>query len=474
MNVRYIAITDIYRNEEKPWAEIDDIQSLLRLLLYSNEIEMEGLIASTSCFYKKGAQQKDLDVILDIIDAYEQVKPNLDIHASGYPTAEYLRSISCVGIPEFGKRPGKGFAGEKYYNNPGVNRIIEAVDNDDDRPLWIGLWGGANTLAQAIWQAERSRSKEAFDHFLSKLRIYGISDQDKSSGWIRKQYGDRLFYIVSPSKGTFWGTKNYPLAAWPGIAGDHSKHGSVDGKIGGGFQGAREDLISKEWLQEHIVSHGVYGAKYPLPVFIMEGDTPAYLGLIANGLNEPEHPDYGGWGGRYRFYKPDKSQFHLEEKYPIWTNAWDTVIGVDNKQYTSPQATIWRWREVFQQDFAARMDWTISKEYDAANHYPVIKLNKENEITVKAGDEVMLDATKSYDPDGDHLSFHWFYYKEAGDCKEEINIINDHTPMARFQVPHVPNGRDHMTPHIILEVKDSGTPPLTRYQRIIVTVLPSI
>jgi Protein of unknown function (DUF1593). len=472
MKTRYIAITDIYRNEKKSWAEVDDIQSLIRLLLYSNEIEIEGLIASTSCFYKKGAQQKDLAVILDIIHAYEQVKSNLDIHASGYPDAKYLRGISCVGIPEFGKKPGKGFASEKYNDNPGVNRIIEAVDKEDDRPLWIGLWGGANTLAQAIWKVWKSRTTDEFNRFLSKLRIYGISDQDASSGWLREQFGDRLFYIVSPSKGSFWGTKNYALATWPGIAGDHCKHGSCDGKTSGGFQGAREDLISKEWLQENIVSHGVYGAKYPLPVFIMEGDTPAYLGLIPNGLNEPERPDYGGWGGRYRFYKPDKQQFKLKEKYPIWTNATDTVQGINNNQYTSPQATIWRWREAFQNDFAARMDWTISNSYDNANHYPAIKLNHDLALTVHAGDYVDLDAKESRDPDGDILYFNWLYYKEAGDCTEEIEIEYNHTATARFQAPQIPNERKSLTLHVILEVKDNGSPSLTRYQRIIVTVIP--
>jgi hypothetical protein len=32
----------------------------------------------------------------------------------------------------------------------------------------------------------------------------------------------------------------------------------------------------------------------------------------------------------------------------------DTVAGVDGQRYTSDQATIWRWRKAFQNDFAAR------------------------------------------------------------------------------------------------------------------------
>lgn len=470
MKTRYIAITDIYRTKFKPWAEIDDIQSLVRLLLYSNDIEIEGLIASTSCFYKKGGKQKDLDVILDVIQAYEKVKPNLDIHAPEYPDADYLRSISCVGIPEYGKKPGKGYANERYNNNPGVNRIIEAVDKEDDRPVWIGLWGGANTLAQAIWKIWTTRDEINFNKFLSKLRIYGISDQDSSSGWLREMFGNKLFYIVSPSLGSFKGTKNYALATWPGISGDNCRHGSCDGKTPGGFKGARADMIKKEWIRENIVSHGPYGQKYPLPIFIMEGDSPAFMGLIPNGLNEPEHPEYGGWGGRYEFYQPDKEQFCVEEKNPIWTNANDTVCGIDGSMYTSPQATIWRWREEFQHDFAARMDWTIESNYNKANHPPIVKLNHDSIITVKAGEHINLDARASIDPDGDVLSFNWFYYREAGNYKGNISIENCNISTARFQAPQIPEDMKSLRLHIILKVTDSGIPPITRYQRVLVIV----
>ena len=471
MKPRYIVITDIYLNKRKPWAEVDDVQSLVRLLLYSNDIEIEGIIASTSCFYKRGGKKRDLDIILDIINTYGQVKPNLDKHAKGYPDAEYLSKVACVGIQKFGKKPGKGFANEIYNNNPGVNRIIEAVDKEDDRPVWIGLWGGANTLAQAVWKVWKTRTETDFKKFLSKIRIYGISDQDSSSGWLREMFGDQLFYIVSPSLGTMRGTKNYALATWPGISGDKGRYGSSDGRTPGGFKGARADLVSKEWIKENIISHGLYGAQYPLPVFIMEGDSPSYLGLIPNGLNKPENPGYGGWGGRYLFYRPDKKQFNLEEKYPIWTNASDTVEGIDRKIYTSPQATIWRWREAFQNDFAARMDWTVSEDFNKANHPPIVKLNHNSALTAHEEEYVILDARPSKDPDGDKLYFNWFNYKEAGDCCTDIHIENHDTAVARFQAPKIPEGMKNLTLHIILEVKDGGTPSLTQYQRVIITVI---
>ncbi len=88
------------------------------------------------------------------------------------------------------------------------------------------------------------------------------------------------------------------------------------------------------------------------------------------------------------------------------------------------------------------------------------------------GDYVKLDAGESSDPDGNILSFHWFYYREAGDCMEEIEIDNSFTETAGFKAPPIPRGKNCLTLHIILEVKDNGKPPLTRYQRIIVTVVP--
>jgi hypothetical protein len=60
--------------------------------------------------------------------------------------------------------------------------------------------------------------------------------------------------------------------------------------------------------------------------------------------------------------------------FPGSPNSRDTVTGVDGQSYTSDQATIWRWREAFQHDFSARMDWTM-KDFKDANHNPVVVVN---------------------------------------------------------------------------------------------------
>ncbi len=457
---RLIVLTDIANGREN-----DDIESMVRLLLYSNEIDIEGLIATTSCWYKKEAKENNKKIILKLIDAYVKVKNNLDVHLPGYPDAKYLKSKTFCGVAKFGKKLGDGFGEAAFNDNGGVNCIIEAVDKPDDRPLWISLWGGANTLAQAVWKISTTRSKCELEKFLSKLRIYGISDQDGAGHWLRDNYGDKLFYIVSPSPAE--GSKYYYRAAWPGISADKFIHGSPDGINGRGFKGADKVLISKRWLRKHIRSHGILGKEYPLYRYIMEGDTPSYLHLIPNGLNSPEHPNYGGWGGRYEYYIPDKEYSITDEKYPIWTNASDTVIGNDQKVYCSPQATIWRWREAVQNDFAARMDWTMTNDYKKANHPPMVKLNHPDRMNINTGQKVILDATGTYDPDGNALEYTWSYYKEAGTYSGDVKIMNHNSMIAYLLAPEV---NEEVEIHIILSVRDIGTPSVTRYQRIIITV----
>ena len=460
MNNRLIVLTDIANGAEK-----DDIASMVRLLLYSNEIDIEGLIATTSCWYKKEAKENNKRIILNLIDAYEKVKNNLDIHSLSYPHAEYLRNRTFCGIAKFGKNLGDGFGEVDFNDNDGVNCIIEAADKEDVRPLWISLWGGANTLAQAVWKVSTTRGKDDLERFLAKLRIYGISDQDYAGQWLRDNFGDKLFYIVSPSPGEE--SKHYRRATWPGISADKFAHGSPDGMKGKGFKGAEKELISKRWLRKHIVSHGILGKEYPLYRFIMEGDTPSYLNLIPNGLNYPEHPNYGGWGGRYEYYIPKKEYTATNEKYPIWTNASDTVIGNNHIKYCSPQATIWRWREAFQNDFAARMDWTMTDNYKHANHPPIVKLNHPDRMKVIEGQKVLLNAFGSYDPDGDSLEYTWMYYKEAGTFSGDVSIMDCNSETAYFIAPKV---NEEAEIHIILSVRDKGTPALTRYHRVIVTV----
>lgn len=447
---RIFVLTDI---ENEP----DDAQSMVRLLVYASQFAIEGLVATTSIHQReKTAAWR----IREIVQAYGNVRDNLETHERGFPTAKRLLSVVSEGLPAYGMTAvGEG------KDSAGSEALIAAADRDDPRPLWVTVWGGPNVLAQALWKVRATRAPEAVERFVAKLRVYTISDQDDSGPWIRREFPN-LFYIVSPG---FAAGGAYHYATWSAISGDyfHAR-----------FVGADFTLVSNEWLDRHIRRKGPLGAEYPRWDFLMEGDTPSFLNLVRNGLSDPERPDWGGWGGRYELYTPPMRKWYLEpETRPIWTDTDDEVVGADGRWHTSNHATIWRWREAYQNDFAARMDWTI-QPYEKANHPPVPKLAHPRELTARPGDRVELSAEGSTDPDGDALSYHWFYYPEPGTLA--VSTARDGRPVpitgfdqqkAWFTVPTqrtMPPGTGTM--HIILAVTDHGTPRLTRYERVVVTV----
>jgi hypothetical protein len=443
---RIIVLTDI---ENEP----DDAMSLVRFLTYSNQWDVEGLLATTS------RHQRDKIAawrIREILTAYSQVRDNLEKHEKGYPTAEYLFSVLKEGIPKYGMEAvGQGMDSE------GSEWIIQSVDADDQRPVWVLVWGGPNCLAQALWKVKHTRSPTEMDKFVAKLRVYTISDQDDSGPWLRKTFPE-LFYIASPGIHPYGA---YHYATWTGISGD---------KFHGRFAGGNFEIVDNPWLDEHIRSKGPLGAEYPHMEFLMEGDTPSFMHLIHTGMENPERPDFGNWGGRYEYYLPRTEKwFSAPESRPLWTDAEDEVMGFDGAYHTSNKATIYRWREAFQNDFVARMDWTI-KSFEEANHPPVIKLSSAEFMNATVGDRIELNATGSSDPDGDELSYKWFHYGEPGTYTHSSGKTPNHLKIENADKANayfiVPDTERLGTIHIILEVTDQGSPPLTRYKRVIVRV----
>lgn len=445
---RVLVLTDI---ENEP----DDAMSMVRFLVYSNQWEVEGLVATTSVHQKKKVAAWR---IREIVEAYGKVRDNLEKHEPGFPTVERLMPVIAEGRADYGMDAvGEGM------DSAGSELIIQALDRDDPRPLWVPVWGGPNCLAQALWKVQKTRSAADLERCVAKLRVYTISDQDDSGPWLRKTF-PKLFYITSPGMASGGA---YHFATWSGISGD---------RFHGRFVGADFTMVDNPWLDEHIRRKGPLGAQYPQWEYLMEGDTPSFLGLINNGLNVPEKPDWGSWGGRYEFYTPPPHKRLLEpETRPFWTDADDEVLGVDGHWHTSNHATLWRWRTAYQNDFSARMDWTI-KPYAEANHPPVPKLDHGAELTAKQGDRIQLSAKASTDPDGDALSYKWFYYPEVGTftmsgATSGMPLRIDHADdvEASFEVPKKRPLRNG-TMHLILAVTDNGSPPLTRYQRVIVDV----
>ena len=444
---RVLVLTDIE-------ADPDDTQSLIRFLLYCNEWNVEGLIATTSIHQQTRVAPES---ILKVLGAYKKVQPNLLLHEKGYPSYDQLKLVVKNGLAVYGMQGvGEG------KDSPGSDWIVKVLERSDSRPLWVCVWGGPNTLAQALWKIKKTKPAAEAEKLYKKLRVYTISDQDDSGPWIRKNFPD-IFYIVTPGY-------NYSKATWLGMSFP--------------MPGSNAEVTSNDWLAKNIQQgHGPLGAAYPDVAYGMEGDTPSFLNFISNGLNDPEHPNYGGWGGRYEYYLPEfedsNTGMFKRENWPkdepetraIWTNANDSIISaVDKKSYKGNRETIWRWRTEFQNDFAARILWT-TKKFSECNHPPIPRLAHSDHLTVSSGQQFHLSAAGTTDPDGDSMSYLWFQYPEAGTYKGIVSF-KPYSPNL-YDIPVTAPVVDSIqTIHFILKVTDKGMPALTRYKRVIVTVMP--
>jgi hypothetical protein len=449
--------------------EPDDQMSFVRLMLYSNELDLEAMIASTSVWQKTASHPETMH---KIIAAYGEVRPHLLENAQGWPDAEALDRRVFAGQAGYGMAAtGDG------KDSARARALLRAMERDDPRPLWISIWGGANTLAQALMDLRATKSSEETARIIGHLRVYTSSDQDDAGAWIRREF-PLLLYITMPSTQD---SGEYYYATWTGISGDLYYRNC---------EGADTSLVTNEWLDRNIRSKGPLGKMYPRFMFIMEGDTPTFLNLIDNGLNGYRRPDWGGWGGSYVYRQP------RGETHPIWTQggdefarttSQDEVTGIDGKKHVSDQATVWRWREAYQNDFAARMDWTVN-DFAHANHAPVLVVNGQPgtapvEITTHAGQSVTLDASGTTDPDAHQkLTYHWWLYPEAGldgANGADLSITAESQPKVTVTIktacrpvwlPGLMPCSGEGIAHIILEVKDDASPQLTSYRRVVIHV----
>ena len=113
--------------------------------------------------------------------------------------------------------------------------------------------------------------RRRLDALVARLRVYAISDQDDAGPWLRREF-PALHYIAMPSTQD---GEEYAAATWTGISGDRFYRNAP---------GADFTTFTDDWVNTHIRARGPLGALYPYPCCIHEGDTPAFMNLIDNGL----------------------------------------------------------------------------------------------------------------------------------------------------------------------------------------------
>lgn len=175
--------------------ETDEVQQMLHLLMCSNAIDIEGLIAVTGIFLQPNnptpyRSVTHPEVFQKLIDGYERVYPNLHHHAEGWPPPFQLRIKVAAGQPEYGVDGiGEGKSTE------GSNWIINRVTQDDPRPIHVVVNAGSNTLAQALLDYRNSHTPEELDAFVAKLRVYENAAQDNAGAWINHEFQKTTGYV---------------------------------------------------------------------------------------------------------------------------------------------------------------------------------------------------------------------------------------------------------------------------------------
>jgi hypothetical protein len=177
------------------------------------------------------------------------------------------------------------------------------------------------------------------------------------------------------------------------------------------------------------------------------------LTLFNNGLNSPEHKEWGSWGGRFKSIGGNQKRW-VDDHDRFGNYTSDPDIGM---------SAVYRWRAAWQADFESRLDWCI-KPFREANHAPVFDMVTK-QVNVRPREKVTLELKKISDPDGDALRYRWFFYPEEGTYKGSFPEINSNTKRLSFTAPEISQSE---TMHVILEVSDTGKPSLVRYKRFIV------
>jgi hypothetical protein len=480
--------------------ELDDNNSLIRFLMYSADLQVEGLVYASSQFHWKGdgkgtkfmvpgreytkfglnlcpctsyRWKENERFIHEAVEAYEKVYQNLKVHNANYPSPAYLKSITKYGNIEF--------EGDYSKDTEGSDLIKAAILDNKPGPLFLTAWGGQSTIARAL---------------------KSIEDQLKGAkNWeqIKKKVSQKVVILPTGDQdGTY---ASYIQPNWPNIDYRQYRNGPNYG-YGAQLSASKENApyLTSSWMSANMTSKGPLGAIYRvwgdgkqmvngdifdyfgfdgytneqlkkmgyivwMPVqeknsWLGEGDTGSFMNLLPNGLEAWNNDIPGGWAGK-PFYQDanyidpfsndttkKKKDLVISESTYSDMNGKDNAIAFPN---FFPAA---------QNDFAARMAWSVTKDFKSVNHQPKITLNIPSTITLKAGEKIHMKATLA-DPDKNQMDIQWAQFRK-NEKDVILSISETNSTSTSVKIPN--DAKSNQVAYLLVTVKDNGQIPLTTYK----------
>ena len=484
--------------------ELDDNNSLIRFLLHSSEMDVEGLIYASSGYHWKGDGKgtrwyvpgreyarfgldtcpctswrwtKNERFIDQAVEAYEKIYPNLKVHDPNYPLPALLKSKIRYGNIEFD--------GDFSKNSPGSDLIRSLMLDNKPGKLFITAWGGQSTIARALKsiqdEYEHTSQWEAIKTKISgKVVLLPSGDQD-----------DAYAKYIKPN--------------WPGIEYRQFTGGPNYG-YGAQLRASPEDLVylTPLWMKQNITDRGPLGRLYrvwgdgkqmvkgdrmdyfglvgytdeqlrkmgyavwmpvqPKGAWLGEGDDFTFMNMLGNGLRAYEQGGYGGWGGRVadELQRSPSASAAGDTSQQAMASALSTMNEQMNKSaYGAPD-----FFPAAQRDFAARLKWSVTPQYSGANHPPLVMIEGPLNVLALPGETIKLNGAAS-DPDKDKVDVKWWQF-QVGSYAGKVRIWNAATRQVKVLIPK--DAIAGQTIHLVFEASDNGAPSLTAYQRVIITV----
>ena len=481
--------------------ECDDMNSLIHLCLYLNELEIEGIVYTSSQYHFNGDGVHTLGEVTPhyrcqglleteghigwrhpdpeagalksyrpfetgwienlFRNEYAQAYPYLKQNAEGFPSPEEMLAKVKYGNYEF--------EGDVRHETEGSRLIADCIMDDRTDPLYLQSWGGANTIVRALmsiheqygsapqWESVRKKVTD-------KVRILGIfGGEGQDNSFIDEKIPEIYPGIVCLRSqfmyASFMSAKTAQPDTLPLMQADYMY---PHFKVGHGPLMAKYCLYGDGTVFEGEAEKYQYGLTTRLewsfdnmPVFdfnkydiLGEGDSGTYIPLFQCGLRGLEDYRYGTLLGK----------LYLDEILPEGSGP---AFGDFLKQKPKDNPFL----KAYHEDFAARADWCV-KGYDECNHNPKVAVAKKD-ICAAPGERVRLEAVVT---DERPFSSRWWLYADASSYEGDENAAPDLPgSCAEFVIPQDAKEGDFF--NFVHIARNEHENPMTGYGQTIVHVV---